>query len=66
MDPNTCLEDLCALARILLGSKDPDIKDALTMAEMFLGLDRWIRNDGILPGDWWQGKNQGEAFVLTS
>lgn len=56
MDPDANLREALEIADRLVMDKNPttgkDLVDAERLAELVLGLDRWIRSGGFLPGIW--------------
>lgn len=62
MDPNECLAQLRELAAKTVGEQHPNLDaeaaSAYRMAELFEGLDQWIKRGGFLPDDWKQKPDQ--------
>jgi hypothetical protein len=58
MDPNVCLVLMREIAAKTVDDRHPNLDAAASaayrMAELFEGLDQWIKQGGFLPDDWKQ------------
>jgi hypothetical protein len=52
MDPNANLAEQLRLASDLLSAGEPDMDDALRLAELVEALHGWIAGGGFLPAQW--------------
>ena len=53
MDPDATLQEIRTLSAALLEGNSRDIeRDGERVAELFDGLDGWLKGGGFLPTDW--------------